>query len=290
MTRYVVAADDSNATQPAVEWLAEVVDPGLDVVRVITVPELVGDSPTRAERRLLEARTVLFHHRPRLRVTTELVDGGTVHGLLRGAATGDVLVIAGRQRRRLLAALQGRVAERVVADATTPVIVVPEERVEHGGPVVVGVDSRTGAAALAYAAALAARWQRGLVLVRAWQSPSTTTPFGAVYFEGDLSPWERTADLQLEAALHAVDTAHPDVAVLGRPRRGSAGNVLLHESASASLVVVGRRHRSAAGGLLTGSVGETLMHEAHIPVLIVPPTAVSPGDLSRATQHARDED
>ncbi|MFJ7288622.1 universal stress protein [Curtobacterium sp. NPDC098951] len=290
MTRYTVAVDDSDAAQAAVEWLAGVVDPGLDVVKAVSVPELVGDLPSRAEHRLLEARAVLLHHQPRLRVTTDLVDGGTVRGLLRGGATGDVLVIGGRQRRRLLAAVRGRVAERVVAEATMPVIVVPEERVELGGPVVLGVDSRSGAAALAYAGALAARWHRELVLVRAWQSPSTTTPFGAVYFEGDLSTWERTADLQLEAALHAVDAAHPDVAVLGRPRRGSAGHVLLHESASASLVVVGRRHRSAVTGLLSGSVGERLMHEAHVPVLIVPPRAMLPGDLSRPTSHAPDTD
>lgn len=290
MTRYTIAVDDSDATEAAVGWLAETVDPRLDVVRVISVPELVGDLPSTAERRLVETRSVLLRHHPRLSVTTGLVDGGTVRGILGGAATGDVLVIGGRQRRRLLASLHGRVAERVVAGAATPVIVVPEERVEHGGPVVVGVDSRSGAGALAYAGAFAARWHRELVLVRAWQSPSTTTPFGAVYFEGDLSAWARTADLQLAAALHAVDAAYPEVSALGRARRGSAARVLLHESASASLVVVGRRHGSAVGGLLAGSVGESVMHDAHVPVLVVPPTSVSPADPSRPTHLARRTD
>ncbi|WP_396288264.1 universal stress protein [Curtobacterium sp. KT1] len=283
MSRYIVAVDGSGAAQSAVRWIADVTDPSTDTVRLVTVAELLGDLPSTAEARLLEARSLLLRRHPTLEVTTDLVGGGTVHGIVLEGTAGDVLVLGGRQRHRFIGALRGRVAERVVAEARTPVMVVPEERVDEVGPVVVGVDGQSGVAALAYAAAFAARWRRELVLVRAWQSPSTTTPFGNVYFEGDLSSWEHAADLQVEAAMHAVDAAHPDVPVLGRARRGSPGRVLLREAASASAVVVGRRHRSSLTGLIAGSVGETLMHEAHVPVLIVPPNAVLPAALDRPT-------
>jgi nucleotide-binding universal stress UspA family protein len=284
MTQYTIGVDASDAARAALEWVAEVADPLSDSVRLITVFELFGDLSDQAEIRLLEARTVLRERHPGLHVTTDLVGGWTVRGLVTEGERGSVLVIGGRQRHRFVASLRGRVAERTVAGATNPVVVVPESRTRHcSGPLLVGVDSRTAGTALVYAADIAARRGLDLVLVRAWQPPSVRTPYGIAYYEGDLSTWERKAEGELEAALRAVEAARPGLGALGRVRRGSAAGVLLRESTSASMVVMGRRHSTALGGLLAGSVGETLMHQAHVPVAVVGSHAVLLPDVHGAT-------
>ncbi|WP_186377214.1 universal stress protein [Curtobacterium pusillum] len=281
MTRYTVAVDASDAAREAVQWIGEVADPRSDSVRLVTVAELFGELPSLAEARLLEARTTLREQRPGLQITTEVVGGWTVHGLVSEGAAGDVLVIGGRQRHRFVASLQGRVAERAVARALTPVVVVPESRAHHDGAVVVGVDSRSAGTALVYAATVASGRHLDLVLTRAWQAPFVRTPYGIAYYEDDLPTWERKANLEIEAALHAVEARYPALPTLGRVRRGSVEGVLLRESTAASMIVTGRRHRTALGGLLTGSIGEALMHRAHVPIAVVGPHVALPSDIHR---------
>lgn len=273
MTAYTVAIDDTTAAWRTIDWIVDVVDPLSDSVRLLTVSEFTGEALTRSEERLAAAEERIRAAHGGLAVTHDVTGGPTTDRLVSDAARGDVLVIGGNQVHTFSAAVRGRVAERVVAHTVTPVVVVPEHWERSDGPVVVGVDGRSASAALSWAADRAARCRHELDLVRAWAVPSAVDAYASVYLQEDRDLWSKEADLELRAALRAVGAAHPGLRVTGEAVEGQARDVVLRSSRGASLVVVGRRHRTALGGFLTGSVGERLMHEGHVPVCVVPEPA-----------------
>ena len=270
MTAYTVAIDDTVAGWRTVDWAADNVDPATDQVRLLTVSEFYGEALTRSEHRLEAAEQRLRSAHPALAVTHDVTGGPTADRLVADAKLGDVLVIGAQQVHTLTAALTGRVTERVVAHATVPVVVVPEEWERTDGPVVVGIDGRSAATALAWAADTAQRLGKELNLVRAWAVPTAMAPYANIYLEEDRVLWSNEADIELRAALRAVGGAHPGLKVTGDTVEGQPRDVMLQSSRGASLVVVGRRHRTALGGFLAGSVGEKLMHQGHAPVCVVP--------------------
>ncbi|MER7274835.1 universal stress protein [Dactylosporangium sp. NPDC000244] len=82
---------------------------------------------------------------------------------------------------------------------------------------------------------------------------------------------ERAAD-EHEVALHAAVEArtwHPGLHVTTSTWRGSPARVLLDQSQSASLLVVGSRGMGGFGSLRIGSVGLQVAAHAHCPVLVV---------------------
>lgn len=275
MTTYTVAVDDTDAGSRTVDWIDENLRPG-DAVRLLTVSELYSETVVHTEQRLDRAEDRLRSGHPGLRIERSVPEGPTVERLLLESEDSDVLVLGARQAHLVLATLGGRIAERVVARTTVPVIAVPEHRHHGTGPVVVGVDGRTASAALAFAADQAAARGSELVLVRAWEIPITMSPYANIYLADDQELWEHESTLELEAATRAVASRHPDLVVRSVGRHGPTAGALLDEAGTgASLIVTGRRHRTAIAGFLGGSVGEALMHRSHTPVCIVPqPAAV----------------
>ncbi|ROP58670.1 nucleotide-binding universal stress UspA family protein [Curtobacterium sp. PhB115] len=207
-----------------------------------------------------------------MQVEQSVVDGATVARVLADAAASDILVIGGRRSGQFWAAITGRIAERLVAHVTVPVVVVPEHWTPgEQAPVVMGVDGRTATAALTFAADRAERRGADLVLIRAWEPPTSISPFGRVYLARDSGHWEHESQLELDAAIRAVSAAHPDLRMRGELHQGTPADVLLRGEGTASMLVIGRRHRTALGAFLTGSVGEKLLHRGRSPVCVVPP-------------------
>jgi len=281
MTSYTVAVDDTDAGSRTVDWIDENLRPG-DRVRLLTVSELYSETVVHTEQRLDQAESRLRRNHPGLVVEQSVPEGPTVERLLLNSEDSDVLVLGARQAHVVLATLGGRIAERVVARTTVPVIAVPEHWHHGGGSVVVGVDGRTASAALAFAADQAAARGSELVLVRAWDIPLTISPYANIYLADDRELWEHESTLELQAASRAVADRHPDLVVRAVRRHGQTAAALLEEGgADASLIVTGRRHRTAVGAFLGGSVGEALMHRSHAPVCIVPqPAAAVPATAS----------
>jgi nucleotide-binding universal stress UspA family protein len=81
-------------------------------------------------------------------------------------------------------------------------------------------------------------------------------------------PLDRQAPEMLRVALHRASAASDEVAVTSQALVGDPGAVLVRRSATADLVVVGRRGRGGFAGLLVGSVAEKLAAHAGCPVVV----------------------
>ena len=130
--------------------------------------------------------------------------------------------------------------------------------------IVVGVDgSAESVEALRHAAELALKFGSTVVGICVWQYP--------VSYTGISATWKPDRDAQ-EVADEVSDR------VFGRDwpewysteiRAGAAARVLVEESQSSDLLVVGSRGHGGFSGLLLGSVGAQCAEHAACPVLIV---------------------
>jgi nucleotide-binding universal stress UspA family protein len=125
-------------------------------------------------------------------------------------------------------------------------------------PIVVGVDdSAPSYAALDWAIAEATRRQAPLRLVHVVESPlvrSTAAPSAA---SNAVSALERASETIPNVTIASID--------------GEPADVLVKESATAGLIVVGNRGLGGFRGLLAGSVSVQTAAHAHCPVVVVRP-------------------
>lgn len=136
------------------------------------------------------------------------------------------------------------------------------------GPVVAGVDrSAENAEVVAYAAWEAQHRGVALRLVHAVQvSSMSADPAGPHHDDNVLLV---SAEEQLAESVSWVRPGYPDLTVDTKVVAGSGAAVLVAESESASLVVVGSRGDGGFAGLLVGSVAAQVSTHARCPVLVV---------------------
>ena len=142
--------------------------------------------------------------------------------------------------------------------------------------IVVGVDQSEGAkAALVFAHEEARLRGATLRAVHAWQL-GYNGYFGYAGFEGaapavggDISELREAAAAALDATVREALPGAGDVKIEQRVIEGTAGAVLIDESRSADLLVVGSRGHGGFAQLLLGSVSQQCAHHAACPVVIV---------------------
>jgi nucleotide-binding universal stress UspA family protein len=279
MTSYRIGMDETVAGQNALAWIDANARPGSDQVEIVSE----GHRPRadRAGRTSGVARTAterLRRHHPGLDVVVDAAGSPPTAVLAREP---DVLVIGVRQASAVARALSGWVPERVTANSGIPVIAIPEHWEEQHGSIVVGIDADTSGAALTFAAERALAAGCEMTIVRAWEVPTVSTPYGYAYVEEDRDIWARRAgELVLHVASRALER-FPTLRVRTAVREGRPALVIAGLSDSASMLVVGRRHHTLLGGALFGSVGQQLLHDSGIPVATVPPDAL----LHNASHH-----
>jgi nucleotide-binding universal stress UspA family protein len=137
-------------------------------------------------------------------------------------------------------------------------------------PILVGVDGSASALqAVRWAAREAARRHKPLRLLHVCflmpvEHPKQMAP---------PAPYEVAIHEQgqhwLNEAARTARTAAPNVAVTGDLRDGFTADVLVRESASAHLLVLGSRGVGGFRGLLVGSVSVALSAHAHCPVVVM---------------------
>ncbi|MFF5084553.1 universal stress protein [Actinoplanes sp. NPDC000266] len=136
--------------------------------------------------------------------------------------------------------------------------------------VVVGVDGSPGSRkALTWAAAEAADHGADLVVVNVWEH-TLLPPAGSVSVSERYvpEPTQRTSDDLVQVIREELGDEPP---VLVRPhvKQGRPAKVLIDESASADLLVVGHRGHGGFAGLVLGSVSQHVASYAKCPVTVV---------------------
>ena len=181
---------------------------------------------------------------------------------LADARDARVIVVGTRGVGAAQSALLGSVSQELAADASRPVIVVPEQSDgKFGpGPVVCGVDGSEHAQAAAQVAAqMAQDLQCALTLVSVRTSRRT----------GDGVAAGLSAMTAVTAAVEHVERA----VISGDP---AIELIRAAADRNAALLIVGSRGRGPVRAALLGSVSAATARHAHCPVLIVPPAVAVP--------------
>jgi nucleotide-binding universal stress UspA family protein len=279
-TRVVVGVDGTASSIAALRW--SVTEARLHHARL----HVVSDLPDGVLRERLPADAPEFRSAPA---------GGKAAEALVASLDVDSLLVLGLPRRGRIASLFSRsTLDRCLGCVSCPVVVVPSQASTAGqpavqGPVVVGVDGSPGSRLALRAGALDARL-RGVPLLAVHvlyadyvlNSPSPRSRGrrrAAAGFWAEVDTMERA-----EACLQAVvDDELGDVSearVAPVTLAGQPGQVLLDETARASLVCLGARGIGRSLSAFVGSVAERVLANPECPVLLVPPTAVTESTAS----------
>lgn len=210
---------------------------------------------------------------PELTVTavTEVDDPAAM--LVAASRDAAMVVVDGGRLGQAGAALLGSTADKVMAHAECPVMVVPLAADRSAtGPVVVGVDAHEHSApAVAFAFAEASRLGVPLVAVHSWWWDEPNVVLVAHDLDEEHARVVEEHRLVVSEMLAGYRDDFPDVRVTETLEHGHAGTTLVQASRGAQLLVVGRRGLGGFPGLLLGSVSRHVVHHAHCPVVVVPP-------------------
>lgn len=198
-------------------------------------------------------------------VQPRVVEGLAQHVLVDASADADLLVLGRTGSGELRQHLLGSVSRYCVTHSEAPVVVVPAGDGQHAtSSIVVGYDASDHAdEALRWALDFAGESATVRVVAAIELAPWLDVDLGRDRFGDDLEGEER----RINAALDAVDPerrAERSI-VMQRPREA-----LADAQATADLIVVGTRGRGLVAAGLLGSVSAWLIHEAVLPVVVVP--------------------
>ncbi len=135
--------------------------------------------------------------------------------------------------------------------------------------IVVGVDGSAGSrAALEWARDEAGQWGATVVAVQAWEFTPLVVATDAPI---DLGELKRATEESLETTVAQV-FAGSEVSVESRVVEDLPARAVLDAADDAELVVVGSRGLGGMKSLILGSVGQKILHHAHVPVVVVRPS------------------
>lgn len=283
--------DGSPESHAAAEWAArEAVrrDAVLQLVRVResgAYPDLpVVDDEGERRRSEQEMRAVLSdlaERHPGLRTAAKQLEGRPVLLLTELTQRSDLLVLGSRGLGRAMGFLVGSVALPTVAHAACPVVLVravgegevaPPETGPGAGPVVLGLKPAAPAeGAVTFAFEHAVRCSVALRAVHGWMLPPVYTDHPG----GDPQPPGLTNE-KLDAmreVLRPWQERHPSVEVEYLAPTEQPARRLVEAAEGGSLLVVARRAERPRFGLRVGTVTQTAMQHARLPVAVVPEKA-----------------
>lgn len=297
MSRTVVAGfDGSPESCAAAEWAAreaELLGTELKLVSVwqpvplAYTPFLGAESQQHETIRVPhEAADGLRLRHPGVSVSVEQLSGRPSEVLATAAEAAGLLVLGSRGLSGLGGFLVGSVGQAVVAHARRPVVLVrageqaaDEHEQDPSGvpsaatsyrPVVLGLDTDSpDASVIEFAFEAAARRDTALRVVHSWPLP----PYFAYGLPEDPELNARLAKDDAAALTEALGSwrqKFPSVEVRAESRPGRPADHLSAASKEASLVVVGRRNRSAPVGPRIGPVTHAVLHHAAAPIAVVP--------------------
>ena len=231
----------------------------------------------REGRRMLDrvAQQLTALH-PDLEVGTVLTRTDPRRALVDASDGAALTVVGSRGGGRMQEVLLGSVALHVTARGHSPVAVVPYDRDDRQGPVLVGVDGRADtAAAVGFAFDEAAVRGADLIAVMAFDNKA-----GQGFARRSIT--FEVCEAQEEHAVISEQLAgwsekYPDVQVHEYVFRGQAAECLIGYAGHAplaqqpQLIVVGSRGRGGLTGFVLGSTSHAVIAHAACPVIVVRP-------------------
>ena len=280
--RIVVGSSTSISSRNAVVWAAAEAEryrAGLHIVHAYPLPQLGQPMQHDVDDLLRNEASVLLDRiadnarrdHPNLDITTRLIHGAPVNALRDESVDATLTVVGAKESGRLAGAILGSIASAIAAVNPAPVAVIhPDHQANGRGPVVVGIDGSGGnSAAIKFAFAEASVRNTGLSAVYAWNESVIE---GSLHDNPSLldpAAIEQEETAALSETLAGWCEMYPDVVVAHEVRRGRPASVLQEFTASASVMVVGRRSRGEFEALVMGSTSRSLMAHSSCPVVIV---------------------
>jgi nucleotide-binding universal stress UspA family protein len=228
------------------------------------------------ERAIADARALAASVDKDLVIVTELPNDPPVPMLIDESRHARLLVVGRTGTGGFADMLVGGTAASVVSHAHCPVAVVRGRREDTAapetGPVVVGVDGSPNSEQ-AIAAAFEEASLRGvpLVAVHAWSDITYEDTRGTARIRTQPETLEEGEERLLGQRLAGWQEKYPDVEIGRNLVRDRPRHILLEESETAQLIVVGSRGRGGFTGMLLGSTSQALVQHAGCPVLVVRP-------------------
>lgn len=273
----VVAVDGSHASRGALAWAAELAHTTGARIRLVHAVAQKYSSKRKEhedDRRLLGRRLLRSSRAdvsavdPEIEVDT-LLTGDPISTFLGTLShTADLIVLGGHRSGALRDVLFGHKATRIVTESACPVLVWRERPadVDPLSHVVVGVDQSDSSTPAIEAAFWFADMMRvPLTAMHVRSAHSHLTPRS----EPSRVPRQSCLDW-LTARVDGPAAGHRDVTVHLHCLQADAEHVLRRASSTAPLVVVGSRGLGRMTGPILGSIGQSLVHASHGPVLVVP--------------------
>ena len=282
--RIVVGVDGSEPSKDALAWAArqaKLTGATLAVISAWEDTPIWGRSPGWPPGVDPQAHTVaaldetireVLGSDPGFDLTKAAIEGHAAPKLLEESKTASLIVVGSSGHGEFAGMLLGSVSAFLVTHAHCPVAIIrdhggaADER-EHAERIVVGSDgSRSSHDALAWAARQAGLTRAPLSVVIAWHYPTDY---------GDVGWWPEDMDLAADAksvldqAIEEVFGPDPGISLTAAVVQGHPSLVLVDESETAALLVVGCRGHGEFAGMLLGSVSEFVATHAQCPVVIV---------------------
>ncbi|MGW4163431.1 universal stress protein [Streptomyces sp. NPDC004788] len=278
----VVGVDGSPAARTAVLWAAAEADRRGRPLRLVHAADTdrralfyADGEAIQAVREagrdlLIETADAVRERFPGLEVTRELSRQEPVAGLKAAGGNRGTIVVGSRGLGGFAALMLGSVGLGVAGHAEVPVIVVrPDGESAGTGSVTAAVHGADDLGWLLLAAAEADARKAALRLVSVW---NVLARIGSA----------RQHEHEVEALADRVREVYPQLTVEHRVETGtSTPGILVEASGHTDLIVMGRGHRALGVGPALGRVAHSLIHHAHCPVEIVPPSFVTRDDVTR---------
>jgi nucleotide-binding universal stress UspA family protein len=224
-----------------------------------------------ADESLLEMVAALIAENPNLDVQHKVLVASPSAALIEASADASLLVVGSRGLGGFRGLILGSVGVQVATHAHCPTVVLRGEPSPAADCVVVGIDnSPLSAPALEFAFDFASRHGLRLLAVHAWDvAPRDVLGTTATVPVSNLQELGETEERMASESLAGFRSIYPDVEVEEHLIKGNSAKAIVEASKTAALIVVGSRGRGELAGAVLGSVSQSVLHKAKIPVAVV---------------------